>query len=79
MIQSAISVYRSCLELHTNHTNAPDGVYELTIGKHFCVMQSVLGCTGGGWTLAMKIDGNLVSNIYASDQSMLKALPYYMI
>eukprot|EP00795_Rhopilema_esculentum_P017711 gene17711-9371_t len=22
-------------------------------------MQNVLGCTGGGWTLAMKIDGNL--------------------
>ena len=37
-----------------------DGVYKLKSGNHYCMMNQKGGCGGGGWTLAMTIDGTKV-------------------
>ena len=42
--------------------NAASGVYDLESGRHFCNMSEIPNCGGGGWTLAMKIDGTKVTN-----------------
>ncbi|XP_065059823.1 uncharacterized protein LOC135687230 isoform X2 [Rhopilema esculentum] len=49
-------VYHSCKEAYFDIKDAPSGVYRLHIGRHFCKMD-IPGC-GGGWTLAMKINGS---------------------
>ena len=48
------------------HSNKGNGVYQISIGKNqhtsvYCRMTSISGCSGGGWTLVMKIDGVHVS------------------
>ncbi|MFT3770719.1 MAG: fibrinogen-like YCDxxxxGGGW domain-containing protein [Minicystis sp.] len=57
--------YASCLEWHNAHPNDPNGVYSLTppIGPAypaFCEMEAA----GGGWTLALKIDGQQDTFLY---------------
>ena len=36
-----------------------NGVYLLSGGEHYCLMEDV-GCGSGGWTLAMKVKGDSV-------------------
>ena len=52
-------VYVSCKEIFSNGAVA-SGVYRLKSGLHYCNMSSVGSCGGGGWTLAMKVDGSKV-------------------
>ena len=50
-------MYKSCKEILATNAYARDGVYQLEHGLHHCIMGDIAGCGGGGWTLAMKIDG----------------------
>ncbi|XP_065059888.1 uncharacterized protein LOC135687256 isoform X2 [Rhopilema esculentum] len=50
-------VYDSCKEIFSNGA-VTSGVYRLKSGLHFCNMSNVGSCGGGGWTLAMKVDGS---------------------
>lgn len=48
------------------YSNAGNGIYLIKPGsnqycKTYCQMTSLPGCSGGGWTLAMKIDGRKVA------------------
>ena len=54
------TVYKNCKEIAADDASAKDGVYELHDGKHFCKMTSLGSCGDGGWTLALKIDGEKV-------------------
>ena len=45
-----------------SYSNKGSGVYNISVGnneviKAYCQMTSVSGCSGGGWTLVMKING----------------------
>ena len=53
-------VFTSCKEAYNYDASATTGIYDLTLGKHYCVMQNIPNCGQGGWTLAMKIDGSKV-------------------
>ncbi|XP_065055027.1 uncharacterized protein LOC135683633 isoform X2 [Rhopilema esculentum] len=50
-------VFKSCREAFLEGKNTESGVYTLESGRHFCNMSDIPNCGGGGWTLAMKIDG----------------------
>ncbi|XP_065070552.1 uncharacterized protein LOC135695369 [Rhopilema esculentum] len=54
-------VFKSCREVFLEKENAASGVYDLESGRHFCNMSEIPNCGGGGWTLAMKIDGTKVT------------------
>ena len=48
------------------YSNTGSGVYDISVGKNqfvkmYCQMSSISGCSGGGWTMVMKIDGSHVS------------------
>ena len=54
------------LLFHLSYSNKGSGVYDISVGnneviKAYCRMTSVSGCSGGGWTLVMKIHGASVS------------------
>ena len=61
--EEGVDAYLSCKDAFEKGL-VVDGVYNLDIGPHFCVMSSVTGCGGGGWTLAMKIDGSKVTIVF---------------
>ena len=47
--------------------NSENGPYSIvsesgSAQQVYCHMEDIPGCGGGGWTLAMKIDGNKVQN-----------------
>eukprot|EP00795_Rhopilema_esculentum_P016945 gene16945-8438_t len=48
----------SCQELFANVPNSGSGVYRLKSGNHYCYMNQLDNCGGGGWTLVMKADGS---------------------
>ena len=50
-------MYKTCKQVLGIDPEAKDGVYQLEDGPHHCIMGDISGCGGGGWTLAMKIDG----------------------
>eukprot|EP00112_Aurelia_sp_Birch-Aquarium-sp1_P014710 Seg319.10 transcript_id=Seg319.10/GoldUCD/mRNA.D3Y31 product=Peroxidasin protein_id=Seg319.10/GoldUCD/D3Y31 len=52
------AVYKSCKETLSNRPDLGDGFYKLSSGEHYCIMKDISGCGGGGWTLAMKLDGS---------------------
>ena len=57
-------VYKSCKEIYNDTPSSLTGVYELEIGKHFCLMgNSADSCGQGGWTLALKVDGRKVGKM----------------
>ncbi|CAB3993550.1 Hypothetical predicted protein, partial [Paramuricea clavata] len=63
--------YESCKQILTSPRNNGNGVYKIIVGNNqeidvYCQMTSVSGCKGGGWTLAMKIDGSLSTFKYSS-------------
>ena len=48
------------------HGKKGSGIYDIYLGnnqfvKMYCQMSSVSSCSGGGWTMVMKIDGSYVS------------------
>lgn len=50
---------------YLNCSNTGSGVYQISTGNNqhvnvYCHMTSISGCSGGGWTLVMKIDGSSV-------------------
>ena len=54
-----------------------DGVYEIQLSETsekynaYCHMSELDQCTGGGWTLIMKIDGNKASGLVCSSYKAL--------
>ena len=45
--------------------NNSNGIYQISVGQNkvinvICQMSSVSGCSGGGWTVVMKINGSKV-------------------
>ncbi|XP_028416369.1 uncharacterized skeletal organic matrix protein 5-like isoform X1 [Dendronephthya gigantea] len=64
--------FKSCKEIFDNQrNNTASGVYEISDGSNqvmnvYCQMSSVSGCSGGGWTMVMKIDGNQSTFGYSS-------------
>lgn len=68
-------VYASCKEIFESEVKTTDGVYQLTSGKHYCAMSSVGECGGGGWTLAMKVNGSK-STFHASSLYWQNSLEY---
>ncbi|CAB4019859.1 Hypothetical predicted protein [Paramuricea clavata] len=64
-------IHESCKEILTSSRNNGDGVYQISVGNNtvidvYCQMTNVSGCKGGGWTLAMKINGSLSTFKYSS-------------
>ena len=56
------AVYRSCKDIYNAEPSSVSGVFELEIGKHYCLMErSNSACGEGGWTLALKVDGTKVN------------------
>ncbi|CAB4012134.1 Hypothetical predicted protein [Paramuricea clavata] len=52
-------------------SNKRSGVHKISVGNNkvinvYCQMTSVLSCSGGGWTMVMKIDGRLSTFKYSS-------------
>ena len=48
-----------------SYSDAKSGIYTISDGENgemkvYCQMSSVAGCSGGGWTMVMKIDGSKV-------------------
>ncbi|CAB4020555.1 Hypothetical predicted protein, partial [Paramuricea clavata] len=59
-----LTVYVSCKQALEKKRNASNGWYKIkTLGTNafvtdvYCQMTSLPGCSDGGWTMAMKIDG----------------------
>ena len=61
--------YESCKEIYDKNPGSVSGVYKLKSGKHHCVMGNATGCGGGGWTMAMKINGSKVGFIQITKYS----------
>ena len=52
------------------------GIYKINVGPNrgmnvYCQMSSVSGCSGGGWTMVMKIDGSQVRVILKTDYDVI--------
>ena len=50
-------------------SNSSSGVYQITVGQNqvmnvYCQMSSVSNCSGGGWTMVIKIDGSQVRGLH---------------
>ncbi|XP_028408175.1 uncharacterized skeletal organic matrix protein 5-like [Dendronephthya gigantea] len=64
--------FKSCKEiLKSQSNNTASGVYKISVGSNevmnvYCQMSSVSGCSGGGWTMVMKIDGSKSTFGYSS-------------
>ncbi|XP_028416386.1 uncharacterized skeletal organic matrix protein 5-like isoform X2 [Dendronephthya gigantea] len=64
--------FKSCKEiLDSQRNNTASGVYEISAGSNqvmnvYCQMSPVSGCSGGGWTMVMKIDGSQSTFRYSS-------------
>ena len=65
--KSAIG-YRSCKDAFEQGLTI-DGVYNLDNGLHYCAMSDTSICGGGGWTLALKIDGSKVKRHFSHNYS----------
>ena len=55
-----------------SYSNKGSGVYQISVGNNkvinvYCQMTSVSSCSGGGWTMVMKIDGSSVSQNEATE------------
>ncbi|XP_027042945.1 uncharacterized protein LOC113670930 [Pocillopora damicornis] len=64
----------SCLDIldrRSSNGSVKNGAYYIRIGQKtsliYCLMENTLGCKNGGWTLAMKINGNKGTFSYSSD------------
>ena len=62
---------------HDVYSPLTDGVYEMQLNETsekysaYCHMSELDQCTGGGWTLVMKIDGNKASGLVCSSYRAL--------
>ncbi|XP_028396056.1 uncharacterized protein LOC114520053 [Dendronephthya gigantea] len=72
VFSSATKYFPSCKVLHLHRPLLPNGVYSLRLNsstapyKVYCHMTDIQGCGGGGWTLALKVDGKKSTFYYES-------------
>ncbi|XP_028419280.1 uncharacterized protein LOC114545131 [Dendronephthya gigantea] len=66
-----VLTHSSCKQIWMSQSNPGSGVYQISVGQNqvmkvYCQMSSVSNCSGGGWTMVMKIDGNQSTFRYSS-------------
>ncbi|XP_028411770.1 uncharacterized protein LOC114534514 [Dendronephthya gigantea] len=66
-----VLTHGSCKKILMGQGNPSNGVYQISVGRNqvmnvYCQMSSVSGCSGGGWTMVMKIDGSKSTFGYSS-------------
>ncbi|XP_028411772.1 uncharacterized protein LOC114534516 [Dendronephthya gigantea] len=66
-----VLTHGSCKKILMGQGNPSSGVYKISVGRNqvtnvYCQMSSVSGCSGGGWTMVMKIDGSQSTFGYSS-------------
>ncbi|XP_028416363.1 uncharacterized protein LOC114540368 [Dendronephthya gigantea] len=66
-----VLTHGSCKKILMGQGNPSSGVYQISVGRNqvmnvYCQMSSVSGCSGGGWTMVMKIDGSQSTFGYSS-------------
>ncbi|XP_028408147.1 proprotein convertase subtilisin/kexin type 4-like [Dendronephthya gigantea] len=64
-------VFNSCKEIKESQSSSTSGLYQISVGQNqktgvYCQMSSIPGCSGGGWTMVMKIDGRKETFRYSS-------------
>ena len=55
--------FADCSDAFNSTVGAQNGIYKLYSGKHYCFMEALPGCGGGGWTIAAQMNGSLVSPV----------------
>ncbi|XP_028411790.1 uncharacterized protein LOC114534527 [Dendronephthya gigantea] len=66
-----VLTHSSCKQIWMSQSNRGSGVYQIIVGRNqlmnvYCRMSSISGCSGGGWTMVMKIDGSQSTFEYSS-------------
>ncbi|XP_028408148.1 neuroendocrine convertase 2-like [Dendronephthya gigantea] len=70
-VKSKPRVFNSCKEIKQSQSSSANGLYQISVGQNqktdvYCQMSSIPGCSGGGWTMVMKIDGRKDTFRYSS-------------